>query len=86
MGIRYSWSEYNDCYVPLSNYDRFLIRVAELPYDVMRGIRRVCRKLFWPKCDLCGQPAYFEHYPKTGGWIYVCWECSFIFEGHGCVE
>ena len=52
-----------------------------------------------PKCDVCGKPAYYEHYPQVSGeynckvceglgidgWIYVCWECSFTHEGHGPV-
>lgn len=48
-------------------------------------IRNLCRRLFWPKCDKCGKPAYFEHY-NDGWWIYVCWECSFEHEGQGPIE
>jgi len=38
-----------------------------------------------PKCEVCYKnTAYFEHHDLNKGiWYYVCWECSFEYEGQG---
>lgn len=101
-GILYSYEEifkdensknslWNSLY---SGYISAVIVIKEIPVKW----RNLLRYLFWPKCDVCKKrPAYFEHFGEfsrcaiceaenINGWIYVCWECSTIHEGHGSVD
>lgn len=84
----------------ISRVDNLRYWLEDIPHNIKVGVRNICRKLFWPKCDICGKTAYFEHYggiancerckyyftEEEYGWIYVCWDCSFEHEGHGNVE
>jgi len=93
-----SWEEmFPGGYKPLTRLDKIEMWFYELPYTIPKMIRNICRWLFWPKCDICGKPAYFEHCnlkfmgkefdpSMPEGWFYVCWECSFKYKGYGSVE
>lgn len=64
--------------------DEIKYRMWNFKYELMPTFRRVLRRLFWPKCDLCHGIAYYEIYPEVEDyWAYICWECSIARENAG---